>query len=323
MKQPLISVVVPLYGVANIMGACVDSILAQTYPRIEVLLVDDGSPDACGAMADVYAQTDRRVCVLHQPNRGLAAARNAGTAAARGELITYVDGDDLIAPDCLETLWSLMDRRGADLAVCPMRRFHPPEAPFRPKDRRGREAVFSGRDALKHMLYQRLFDTSACGKLYRTADARACPFPEGLLFEDLATVYRLLWRARTVAFTGRVLYGYRFRPASIMTGEFDPRRLDELRAAEQLQAFVRENCPECRTAAECRLFSCLCQVYLALPATPVWRQQAWEIWHPMRHLALHVLCNPHARLKNRGAAMLTLMGQRAFHRAARSARNKS
>lgn len=323
MKQPLISVVVPLYGVADTMGPCVDGILAQTYPHLEVLLVDDGSPDACGAIADAYAQADRRVRVIHQPNRGLAAARNTGTAAAQGELITYVDGDDLIAPECVQTLWSLMERQGADIAVCPMRRFRPPETPFCSNGRDGQEAVFSGREALEHMLYQRLFDTSACGKLYRTADAQACPFPEGWLFEDLATVYRLLWRARTVAWTGRVLYGYRVRPASIMTGEFDPRRLDELRAMEQLRAFVEENCPECQTAADCRLFSCLCQVYLALPATPVWQQEARKLWHRMRRLSFRVLTTPHARIKNRCAAILTLPGEKIFRCVAHLTRKES
>ena len=323
MKQPLISVVIPLYGVEDSMCPCVDSVLAQTYPHMEVLLVDDGSPDACGAIADAYAQADQRVRVIHQPNRGLADARNAGTAAAWGEFITYVDGDDLIAPDCLQTLWSLMDREGADLAVCPMRRFRDSESPFRSDGRRVREAVFSGRDALQHMLYQRLFDTSACGKLYRMADARACPFPKGWLFEDLATVYRLIWRARTVVWTSRVLYGYRFRPASIMTGEFDPRRLDELRAAEQLRLFVHENCPEYRVAVDCRLFSCLCQVYLSLPATPAWQQQAREIWGQMRRLGFRVLCSPHARLKNRCAAILVLLGEQAFRYAARAGLNES
>lgn len=317
MKKPLISVVVPLYGVAETMCSCVDSILEQTYQNIEVLLVDDGSPDKCGEIADVYMSKDQRVRVIHQSNRGLSAARNAGTAVAYGEFITYVDGDDIIAPECLQTLWGMIARYEADIAVCPMRRFQPPGISFVSGGHR-KELCFSGEDALEHMLYQRIFDTSACGKLYRTATMRSCPFPEGRLFEDLATVYRLLWQAKNVAWTDRVLYGYRLRTTSITRGTFDRQRLDELQAMDQLWTFVHTCCPKCRPAADCRLFSCLCQVYLALPNTSVWQQDAGKIWKQMRRLSFQVMRNPHARIKNRCAAAITLLGEQTFRFVARA-----
>ena len=99
MQQPLISVIVPVYKVEQYLAACVDSILAQTYPHIEVILVDDGSPDACPQLCDDYAAKDARVKVIHQQNGGLAAARNAGLERATGALIGFVDSDDTIHPE--------------------------------------------------------------------------------------------------------------------------------------------------------------------------------------------------------------------------------
>ena len=194
MTKPLISVVVPLYRVEAEMPLCVDSVLAQTYDRLDVILVDDGSPDGCGRLAEDYARRDARVRAIHRENGGLSAARNTGTLAAKGDYITYVDGDDFLHPVCVESLYGLIERYRADLAVCTMKTFQEkPDEVIRQTT--GQTACFEREKALKHMLYQRLFDTSACGKLYRTEDARGQLFPVGRLFEDLATVYRFLWRA--------------------------------------------------------------------------------------------------------------------------------
>ena len=100
--MPLISVIVPVYKVETYLPTCVDSILSQTFSDFELILVDDGSPDACGAMCDGYAREDSRIRVIHQKNGGLSAARNTGLDIAKGEYVTFVDSDDVIAPDCLQ-----------------------------------------------------------------------------------------------------------------------------------------------------------------------------------------------------------------------------
>ena len=115
MTKPLISVVVPLYRVEAEMPLCVDSVLAQTYDRLDVILVDDGSPDGCGRLAEDYARRDARVRAIHRENGGLSAARNTGTLAAKGDYITYVDGDDFLHPVCVESLYGLIERYRADL----------------------------------------------------------------------------------------------------------------------------------------------------------------------------------------------------------------
>ena len=123
--EPLISVVVPVYRVEKWLCRCVDSLLAQTYRNMEIILVDDGSLDQCGAMCDAYAVKENRVRVIHQSNEGLSAARNAGTELAAGQYITFVDSDDWVEPDFLEQMWILhgagrgevrLDRRNCQMS---------------------------------------------------------------------------------------------------------------------------------------------------------------------------------------------------------------
>ena len=116
-QLPLISVIVPVYKVENYLDCCVQSIVNQTYSNLEILLIDDGSPDASGAMCDAWAEKDSRIRVIHQENAGGGAARNAGLDAARGERIAFVDSDDYIAPDCYQYLHTLLEE-GADIAEC-------------------------------------------------------------------------------------------------------------------------------------------------------------------------------------------------------------
>lgn len=117
----LVSVIVPIYNVEPYLEKCVDSILAQTYPDLEVILVDDGSPDGCGAVCDRYAAQDARVRVVHKENGGLSSARNAGLDAATGEYVMFTDGDDWIEPDMVSVLVQGSTANGADITTCNLR----------------------------------------------------------------------------------------------------------------------------------------------------------------------------------------------------------
>lgn len=114
----MISIIVPIYNVEKYLRRCINSILGQTYRNLEVILVDDGSPDGCGAICDAYAAKDARVTVIHQKNAGVSAARNAGLACARGEWIGFVDPDDFIAPNMYQEMLDAINATGAELAVC-------------------------------------------------------------------------------------------------------------------------------------------------------------------------------------------------------------
>jgi len=114
----MISIIVPIYKVEKYLRICIDSLINQTYKDIEIILVDDGSPDNCGKICDDYASKDLRVKVIHQPNAGVSAARNAGLSVARGEYIGFCDPDDFVAPDMFQTLFDAIKKHGADLGAC-------------------------------------------------------------------------------------------------------------------------------------------------------------------------------------------------------------
>lgn len=116
--MPKLSIIVPVYRVEAFLPACLDSILRQTFRDWELILIDDGSPDRCGAICDEYAENDPRIRVIHQDNHGVSAARNAGLLAASGDYLGFVDADDLVAPEMYETLLREAENRGCDIAVC-------------------------------------------------------------------------------------------------------------------------------------------------------------------------------------------------------------
>ena len=116
-ENPLISVIVPVYKVENYLDKCVESILVQTYKNLEILLVDDGSPDRCGEMCDEYAKADSRIKVVHKKNGGLSDARNVALDAMTGEYVAFVDSDDTIAKDYIEVLYGLIEKCQAQMSV--------------------------------------------------------------------------------------------------------------------------------------------------------------------------------------------------------------
>ena len=116
-ETPLISIIIPVYKVEPYLRKCLDSVVQQTYRNLEIILVDDGSPDSCGAICDEYATKDERITVIHQENKGLSAARNAGLDIATGDYIQFVDSDDWIEPDALATVLSIAEDHHVDI-VC-------------------------------------------------------------------------------------------------------------------------------------------------------------------------------------------------------------
>ena len=211
METPLISVIVPVYKVEPYLRRCVDSILSQTYTHLEIFLVDDGSPDNCGKICDEYAQKDNRIKVIHKKNGGLSDARNVAIDVAKGEYITFVDSDDFIACDYVETLYNLVEKYQCKVGVAWLRIFHegceaginqPPYI----------EKVFDRIEGIEKMFYQELFDTAAWGKIYhRSLFKTGIRYPFGLIYEDLPTTYLLFLQADKIAFCNRVIYNYLLR----------------------------------------------------------------------------------------------------------------
>lgn len=241
MEQPEISIIVPIYKAESYLKTCLDSITAQTYENLQIILVDDGSADSCGSICDSYAAKDPRIQVIHQCNAGVAAARNAGLAAATGDWIGWVDADDWVERDMFQYLLSNAVAQQADVCVCA--RYE--ELPHRTNHFGFTErALLDRQAALKALLENRLLDDALYDKLWKRQLFQLIRFPEGRTYEDLSTVYRLLEQAQTIACLPEQKYHYRRHSGSIVADTSLPSRMNHYLAARQRYGDLASRYPE-------------------------------------------------------------------------------
>lgn len=231
----LVSVIVPVYKVEDLLERCVDSILNQTYQNLQVILVDDGSPDRCGNICDAYAAQDARVEVIHQTNAGLSGARNAGLARARGTFVTFVDSDDWIHAEMLSHLHQLAHDHDADVVVC---EHIQTDTEFVDSDTvRGSVHGMTNVETMRAMLSPRAPTwIVAWGKLYRSDLFDSIRFPIGRFHEDAFTTHQVLFKARKVVLTEAPYYYYWQRSGSIMASRFDSEKRAHAREACRARA---------------------------------------------------------------------------------------
>lgn len=235
----LVSVIVPVYRTERTVERCVDSILAQSHKALDVLLIDDGSPDSCPRLCDRMAQGDARIRVIHQPNKGLSEARNTGVNAARGRFVAFVDSDDTVAPDFIASMLAVAADADADLVLCGFAverhggivRLPGLSEPMEP--RRFMRYMFTQDDHIPRF-------SVAWNKLYERGLCERVPFPAGRLYEDSATYFRFVDQARRIAFVNRPLYFYTDNADGIMRRRADLRAFDGPRASLDQTAFLIE-----------------------------------------------------------------------------------
>ncbi len=240
-----VSVIIPVFNVKDYLDECLDTVTKQSYNQLEIILVDDESTDGSGQMCEAWAGKDARIRVVHQKNQGLSGARNAGIDVCTGAWITFIDSDDIVASTYVEELLDLAESTEANLVQGRKIAFAnhgKGPMPFgfeqlndeiaMADNRLGQDNTWSG-DSKDYMLSSE-YQTMAWGKLYRRELFQSERFPVGKLHEDNAIVYRLAYEAKHVAYTKRILYGYRTRRNSIMGEEgYNLRHLDK-------QEFLRE-----------------------------------------------------------------------------------
>ena len=244
----LVSVIVPIYNVEGYLDKCVNSLLSQTYKRLEIILVDDGSTDRSGDMADNYANRHKNVRVLHKKNGGLSSARNAGIDIARGEWLVFVDSDDYVSNDCVSKLLDLAMNNDADISTCSFEAFSDDNLKLKVSPT-WPDTALSGVDAMDDML-QKMRPAYICLGMFKTSLFRDnnIKFPDGQDFEDLATKIKLLYCAKKVAFTDEKLYYYLIRGESITGSRMSIKRADDyLKALRDIQNFVSGTNPTSRT----------------------------------------------------------------------------
>ena len=215
------------------MRECVDSIIVQTYSNLEILLVDDGSPDKCPEICDEYAKKDNRVKVIHQKNGGLAHARNVGIANSSGEYLTFIDSDDYVSNDYVESLYKGIAEFGADISIASFYPFKDNEVCQLTSELCVYE-IISKENAIRRYCSINAQCSmpfiSACNKIYRKSLVDGIEFPKGKLYEDAFTTYKFIDKAEKVVCSKAQLYYYRLNPQSIQGQSFKEKHIEMVEA---------------------------------------------------------------------------------------------
>lgn len=243
-----ISVVIPVYKVERFFGECLDSVLCQTYTDIEVILVDDGSPDACPILCDEIAKKDSRVKVIHKQNEGPSVARNIGKACASGGYLFFLDSDDALAPDALSTLYDIIKERDCDVAGCGFTE----NKEKLTLGKTGEVTVVDNEGAIKLLLQDKKIYAGPWGKLFKAELFDGVDFPKGIIFEDYAVLPKVLYKAKKVGITPSKKYYYRVIETSLMHEKFSERKLQYYEASDMVEAFVEQNLPSLKKLVKIR-----------------------------------------------------------------------
>ena len=238
--KDLISVIVPIYKVETYLDKCIESIISQTYKNLEIILVDDGSPDNCPIMCDEWAEKDNRIKVIHKINGGLSDARNAGLDIATGEYIAFVDSDDWILPNMYERMLCIITQEEADICACNICSCYPDCETVWGCN----EYTVGNSTQILDMLYSDTkYPVAAWNKLYKKQCWETLRFPVGKICEDAFTTYRLVHNSKKIVQIPEAFYCYRIRPESIMTSAFSLKRMDEEEAWKANYQFVKRYYP--------------------------------------------------------------------------------
>ncbi|WP_294084500.1 glycosyltransferase family 2 protein [uncultured Actinobacillus sp.] len=241
----MISIVVPVYNVEQYLDYCVESLVNQTYKNIEILLIDDGSSDNSGKIADEWAKKDKRIRVFHKENGGLSDSRNYGVAQAKSEWIMFIDSDDYYDLFAVEYFVRIQEKYNADLVVSALKGVTNHKPSHRDITENDITAAYplSNEKALEEMFYSLATGPSACGKLFKKELLIQDPYPKGKLYEDIATTYKQVYKANNIYVAPIKVYGYFKRDGSIVNSKFDERYLYVLDIIDNIYIFLETKYP--------------------------------------------------------------------------------
>lgn len=261
--MPRLSVIVPVYKVEKYIHKCVDSILNQTFTDFELILVDDGSPDNCGRICDEYAAKDSRVRVIHKKNGGLSDARNFGIDVAQGEILGFVDSDDDIDLNMYKLMIEYMDKFDLDIVCADTYVIKNDKKKYRP--RFTEDKIFANKEGIVAILDGTL-DNAAWNKIYKRGIIGDIRYPKGRIYEDVATTYKFIYKAKKIGYICKPFYNYYKRKGSIVASSFNSKsRFDCFLGYKERLIFAinqEKDCVEaCRTQALSTAISTLTAFY--------------------------------------------------------------
>lgn len=232
----LVSIIIPVYNIEEYIDRCMNSVLNQTYHNLEILLIDDGSTDLSGEKCKYWTKKDNRVKYFHKKNGGLSDARNYALDRVTGKYVTFIDGDDFVAKDFIEIMHRLLVDNKSDISVCINTLYYDNDKLSHVYLKHNGKFIetkdkFS---MLEEMLYQKKFDTNACIKMFKTKLFKEIRFPEGKLYEDLDTIYKVFLKADKITYINKELYYYYQRSSSIVGKPFDKKDMYIITAIDNM-----------------------------------------------------------------------------------------
>lgn len=302
-----ISVIVPVYNVEKYIRKCVDSILNQTMQDLEIILVDDGSTDRSGEICDEYREKDIRIKVIHKKNGGLSDARNVGEKNATADYVIFLDGDDYIHREMLETLYFPIKEQGVDLSTCGV--FNVYDEKEIPQYSKIEQFLCTGSKAFGLILEGNIIPGTICNKLIKREIADKICFPVGRLYEDVFYTLKLIPLVNQVYVTTKPMYYYVHRQGSITTSKFKEKDMDIVYAYRETMELVKKQYPDLVSQAEFRL---LWAYFVVVDRTleldnfknNVYYQQSRKF---LKRNILQVIENPHFTRNRRMAAILLFL----------------
>ncbi len=255
----LISVIIPVYNAESKIKRCIDSVVSQTYTCLQIILIDDGSTDDSLKICKDYEQVDERIIVIKQENGGVGKARNTGLNRATGMYICFVDADDYLLKDCIETLYIDLISNECDISACN----HYCESRGRRKTHKELSSIYSSTDAIKMMWHNRIIPVASWAKLFKEQLWNNVRFPECYAGEDYATIYKSFLNAQKIFYNGCPKYIYCYDKNSI-SNSFLEKKIELLYVAERVVADCSKHYEFLETSAKTKgvdiAFQCLCQM---------------------------------------------------------------
>jgi glycosyltransferase involved in cell wall biosynthesis len=256
-----ISVIVPVYKVEKYLRSCIESIQNQTYKNLEIILIDDGSPDNCGAICDEMAKKDKRIKVIHQENGGVSKARNNGIKAATGDYIGFCDSDDYMDIDMYETLYNTIKKYNADIAMVSLT-LHDLTGKEIPVYGSGREIVYNRVEAVEHFLRGDAFCYTGYCHLIKSDLCKSVAFDEKRkMHEDRYFTFELLTKANIISINDTCKYHYVLRGESMTMRPFGMERLDVIYFADKIRDYIKRTYPQLIGLSELNYMRACLDVY--------------------------------------------------------------
>lgn len=252
-----ISVIIPVYRVEKFLSKCIESVINQSYKNVEIILVDDGSPDSCGSICERWATQDSRIIVIHKENGGLSDARNSGMKVATGDYISFVDSDDWVMPDFLSTLYDLIKKENADISECGVSYVKEDGQVLRDRVCSEPTLVIDKNEALKRLILEQGVYQTVWNKLYKREVIADSYFPIGRYNEDEFWTYRIIDHVNKYVVSNQILYCYLQRNNSIMGQGYTLNQLDGLQARYERMNYLQNNSALTSFALEHFQYDCL------------------------------------------------------------------